>query len=109
MEILILIAAHLFGDFALQDSFQAATKGDNLYILFVHSALWTTSIIIGLYILGYILSFPHILWLFVTHMCIDKWKCSKKDKTNALTYDLYIDQVLHMCTICITLYWLKGF
>ena len=32
-------------------------------------------------------------------MLIDKWKCSRKDKSKALTTDLYIDQALHMVQI----------
>lgn len=39
-KIVILIMCHLIGDYVLQIDFIAKTKGQNLYHLFVHCALY---------------------------------------------------------------------
>jgi len=105
MDLLILLQLHLIGDFVLQNDFLANTKGSNKFILFVHSSLWAGSIAIGLNAMG-LLSPWKLVFLIVGHMIIDQVKCNKKDKTYALTRDLYIDQICHVIQILIV-YWMN--
>lgn len=105
MDILTLIAMHLVGDFAWSNSWISEVKATNNYILTVHSGLWTFAMGIGFYLIGIQLSVLEVFILFVTHYLIDKWKCNLKDKTNALTGDLYVDQISHMIVVMM-IYWL---
>jgi len=104
VDILILIASHLVGDYVLQNDFLATNKGGNSFILFVHSALWTLAVAIGFYVIGIELGIIAVLYLVITHMIIDKMKCQIEDKTYALTRDLYLDQILHLVTILMVYY-----
>ena len=86
--IIILIMCHLFGDYVLQSSFIAQTKGDNVYHLFVHCALYTLPFLI---VFGFTW---HAFIIFTTHMIIDPLKA----KYHKLSY--LEDQVLHYA-ICL--------
>jgi hypothetical protein len=44
------------------------------------------------------------LFLFIGHYAIDMKKAKKKDKRNALTKDLYIDQAFHLVQLIFVLY-----
>ena len=102
INLLILIWLHLFGDYHLQDDFQAQNKGKNDFILFVHSALWTGLICIGLFIVG-LFAWWKIIMLLMGHFIIDRWKARKEDKTYSLTRDLWLDQGLHFIQLLLCL------
>lgn len=82
-------------DFFFQNDFQSKLKGKNLYILFVHSFIYTMTISL---IFMYFNVF--VLWKFfiilLSHMYIDYSKSHAKDKSKSLTTYLYIDQLLHI-------------
>lgn len=80
---------HLLGDYVLQMSFIAETKGNNWYHLFVHCAL---------YCLPFFIAFG-LCWqlavIFATHMIIDPLK-ARYGKINYIT-----DQILHYLVMAI--------
>jgi len=89
-----LIVAHYMGDFPLQGEFLANLKGSNDYLLFVHSVIWTGCICSVLVYFG-IFAWWKVALLLGGHFIIDRFKARKEDKTDALTCDLWIDQMLH--------------
>lgn len=100
LKLLFLYFLNLVGDYPLQGEFLANMKGKYNYLLFVHCAIWTGTVCVGLYLIGS-LSAWKIIFLLAGHIAIDFWKARKKDKTNALTRDLWIDQFLHFLQILI--------
>lgn len=94
-QFLVLFWLHFVADYPLQGEFLATFKGKCDYLLFCHVVIWTGAITAGLFFTG-----NYALWkvamLLVGHFIIDRWKARKKDKTNALTEDLWKDQLLHM-------------
>lgn len=96
--IITLITVHCIADYPLQGDFLANIKGKNFFLLMVHSWIWSGLIWIS-GTMFFIANITDFLVLLVGHMLIDKWKCSRKDKSKALTTDLYIDQALHMVQI----------
>lgn len=100
IEIGFLYFLNLVGDYPLQGEFLAQMKGKNFYLLFVHCAIWTGTVCVGLHLLG-ILVLWKIIFLLVGHILIDYWKCHSKDKELALTVDLWIDQFLHFIQILV--------
>ena len=79
--IIILIMCHLFGDYVLQSSFIVKTKGDNVYHLIVHCALYTLPFLIAF---GFVWQ---LLVIFIVHLFVDPLKArfNKKNKiTNGL-------------------------
>ena len=87
--IIKLIMCHLLGDYVLQVSFIAETKGNNWYHLFVHCALYCLPFFIA-FGLGWQLAV-----IFATHMIIDPLK-ARYDKINYIT-----DQILHYSVMAI--------
>jgi hypothetical protein len=80
---------HLLGDYVLQVSFIAETKGNNWYHLFVHCALYCLPFFIA-FGLGWQLAV-----IFATHMIIDLLK-TRYSKINYIT-----DQILHYSVMAI--------
>jgi len=87
--IIKLIMCHLLGDYVLQMSFIAETKGNNWYHLFVHCALYCLPFFIA-FGLGWQLAV-----IFATHMIIDPLK-ARYGKINYIT-----DQILHYSVMAI--------
>jgi len=101
----MMLTLHLVADFPMQGDFLANIKGKNFFLLLCHSFMWAGIIYFGLKCFG--LADPWEFWfLGIVHAAIDKWKCSRKDKTKALTTHLYIDQALHFLQIIAAMYWL---
>lgn len=89
LKIIMLTLCHLVGDYVLQTSFIAETKGVNWYHLFVHCAL---------YILPFVVVFGFVwqaIIIFAAHLVIDPLKARWK-KINYWT-----DQTLHYLTMLI--------
>ena len=103
MELLFLVGLHFIGDYVLQNDFLAKNKGDNEFLLAVHCYLWTSIICAGLLLLGKF-TIASSVFLFIGHFIIDRKKAKRKDKSKALTTDLYIDQALHLIQLIMVLY-----
>lgn len=87
-----LLFCHLVGDYILQTSFIAGTKGSNWYHLFVHCTL---------YCLPFLAMFGYswgIMLLFVAHMIIDTLKA----RYTKISYPE--DQIIHYLTILVYMY-----
>lgn len=108
IELVVLLTAHLFGDFVFQNDFLAKNKGDNIFIMCVHCYLWSIIMFCGFVILNLNAGILTFLSLFISHFIIDKWKCSIEDKSKALTFDLYVDQLLHSVITILIFLILKG-
>lgn len=74
-NMIILVLCHLIGDYVLQSDYIARTKGENLYHLFVHSALYCVPFMV---VFGASMQ-DCIFALFVTHMFIDAMKARYKE------------------------------
>lgn len=103
MNLLFLLWLHFVGDYPLQGSFLAQMKGKHDYLLLCHAIIWTGTISTGLWMIGS-LAMWKVGFLLAGHFVIDRWKARKEDKTNALTMDLLIDQVLHFVQIAAVYY-----
>ena len=98
--IIMLVVAHCIGDYPLQGTFLAEMKGSNHFLLLVHSIIWAGVIYLALMIGGEAEPWKFV-FLASIHLFIDHWKCTRKDKSKALTKHLYIDQALHMVQLAI--------
>ena len=94
----LLLALHCLADYPLQGDFLASFKGKNKICMFVHCVIWSGLIYFGLKHLG-IAQYWHIPFLFLGHMLIDCWKCSRSGNGKELTTDLLVDQFLHLIQI----------
>lgn len=112
MNFFILIFAHYIADYVFQSDFLGTTKGISWYNLFVHCIIYTGTITIVFYLLGYTEFYLIIGILLTTHIIIDKAKCviGKKYKdSHDIGYGayngniLYIDQVLHILILVLLL------
>lgn len=100
-QLLFLIYMHYLGDYPLQGDFLGQFKAKYNYLLFVHSLIWTGTVCIGLELLG-LFSVWKLIFLFIGHFYIDRWKCRHKQKEKfGLTKLLWIDQFLHFIQILI--------
>ena len=107
MEIFVhLLLGHCLADYPLQGDFLANIKGKNTFLLMIHSAIWACIIWSILNYHGLASTFVEFFVLFIWHMVIDKWKCSRPDKTKALTTDLYIDQAAHATQILVSVFFI---
>ena len=91
-RIIQLLLCHLIGDYVLQIDFIAKTKGQNLYHLFVHCAL---------YCVPFYVCFGmdmKLLALFISHFIIDLFK-ARYNKINYVT-----DQIIHYLILLIYIF-----
>lgn len=95
-KILWVMLAHYVLDYPLQSDFLAKTKGQYFYSLFAHSVIYGLGMALVLKILGVFTLWKAVV-LVCSHIIIDYFKASAKDKDKALTTYLYIDQGLHIC------------
>ena len=87
--IVLIILCHLIGDYVLQCDFIAQTKGDNVYHLIVHCALYSLPFLI---MFGFVWQ---LLVIFIVHLFVDPLKVH----FNKITY--LEDQVIHYVTLFI--------
>jgi len=99
---LLLLFIHFLMDYPLQGDFLANVKGDNVFLLFVHSSLWGLPIYLACSVFGSA-DLPLLAFLILGHMAVDKWKCGENRycKDGALTKYLYIDQAFHLVQIIV--------
>jgi hypothetical protein len=102
LKIIILMQGlNYIADYPLQGDFLGTMKSKYNYLLFVHCFIWTTCIMAGLIYFG-LFEWWKILFLFILHFLIDKWKCRNKNKEEkGFTSLLWIDQLLHFIQILI--------
>lgn len=102
-KIYMFLFLHALADYPLQGDFLAKFKGTNWIAMTAHCLIWSGLIYLGLmyYGLEAEYKFP---FLFLGHMAIDKWKCSRSGNGKELTTDLLIDQLLHFGQIAICIY-----
>ena len=101
--LLALTVAHLIGDFPLQGNFLATNKGRYDFLLAVHALIATGCVCL---VLGSINRFTWLIggFLLVGHFIIDRWKARKRDKSDGLTEDLWLDQAMHFLQLCIVVF-----
>ena len=94
--IVFLIIAHCVGDYLFQNSYLAANKGKDKYLLFVHSTLYVFGVILTAYIFSIEISVLQILVLFIAHMVTDHIKASGVSvKALGDKKALILDQIIH--------------
>lgn len=95
MNILWLILAHFIADYPLQGDFLAQTKGKYWYSLFAHSVIYGLTVALCFQLIG-VLAIWKVPVLILSHIFIDYFKATAKNKDKALTTYLYLDQALHI-------------
>lgn len=76
---ILLIGGHTIGEYALQSNWIATEKCKSLYVLFVHSMIWTTVISIFGLMMGFGIDSKMILFvLLVPHFIMDYTKAQTK-------------------------------
>lgn len=103
--VVFLIMAHCVGDYLFQNSYIAANKGKDKYLLFVHSVLYVFGIILTAHVFSIEISVLQILTLFITHMITDHIKAIGIS-TEALGEKkaLIVDQVIHYLVLFLVFY-----
>lgn len=102
-NLLFLQLANYIGDYPLQGDFLGQFKSKYYYLLFVHTFIWTGVVSCALVYVGQF-DWWKLIFLFVGHFFIDKWKCRhNKNKELGLTKLLWIDQSLHFIQMIIVL------
>ena len=102
MNFLILLFAHLLADYPLQGEFLATMKGKNVIVLFSHAGIWTGTIALAAYFLGFDIGYLDIALLFIIHAIADYLKAANKlwyKKFDSLKGGLLIDQLIHIFQI----------
>ena len=94
-NILWILLAHYLLDYPLQSNFLAQTKGEYFYSLFVHSMIYGLGMAFVFKLIGIFTIWKAIV-LVISHIIIDYFKATAKNKEKALTNYLYIDQSLHI-------------
>ena len=102
-NILWILLAHYIADYPLQTCPQAKTKGRYFYSLLSHSIIYGLTISLAFKILGVFAIWKAIV-LIVSHVVIDYFKATSKNKEKAMTTYLYIDQALHITINIILMY-----
>jgi hypothetical protein len=104
MTFLILLFGHLLADFPLQSHFMATTKGQNRISLFSHSGIWTGTVLIAAYLIGYQVTVYDVFTFFIVHVILDFAKAKPVGfykKLNPLGMGLALDQILHVLQILV--------
>ncbi|MHA6260062.1 DUF3307 domain-containing protein [Sporosarcina sp. CAU 1771] len=110
MDFLILLFAHLLGDYPLQGEFLAKMKGKNFIILSTHAGIWTGMILIAAYLIGYSVDIWDVFILFTVHAIADYMKAKPLGfykKLNPLGWGLGIDQAIHIGQILIFMFFMS--
>lgn len=101
IEILIVIlSAHMFGDYFLQTDYLAMNKGKDNYILLAHCILYGLGIGIVFGIFGFTLTAIDLALISAIHYPVDYLKA--RGITSKLIGDknaLILDQVIHYITL----------
>lgn len=95
-----ILFAHMLGDYFLQTDYIAKNKGKDLYILLVHSVLYTLGVC---FIFGAGISYHSYVLICATHFLVDYFKATEITvRRFGANGALFIDQAIHYATlICI--------
>jgi hypothetical protein len=99
---LTLLFAHLLADYPLQGDFLALNKGKNPIALLTHAGIWTGTISVTWFLLGYEVSYMMVASLFIVHTVLDYLKATNKlfyKKFDSLKGGLLLDQLFHVLQI----------
>lgn len=103
--VVFLIMAHCVGDYLFQNSYIAANKGKDKYLLFVHSVLYVFGIILTAHVFSIEISVLQILTLFITHMITDHIKAiGISIEALGEKKALIVDQVIHYLVLFLVFY-----
>lgn len=89
-KIIVLAAAHFFGDFPFRNEFLALNKGKSWEINFYHAAVYTSTFVL----FGTGLSPLALLIILVSHFIIDPLKCRW-----GFIKHVWVDQLLHAAVL----------
>ncbi len=98
-----LFFVHLVTDFPLQGDFLATMKTKNLFILLVHSGIWTGGICYVLTHFG-LFSYWKLVFLLIGHAAADRVKDRYSPEDKKLTTSLYIDQLWHAIQLLVVMF-----
>ena len=104
MTFCILVFAHLLADYPLQGQFLSDYKGENYILLLTHVGIWTGTVALAGYFIGFDVNMLDILLLFTVHLLADGMKAKGKlwyAKMDALKEGLLVDQAIHVIQILI--------
>lgn len=102
MAFLVLLFAHLLADYPLQGEFLATTKGKNMISLVSHAGIWTGTISVAAWLLGFDITILDVFFLFTVHAIADFAKARPLGiykKLDALKGGLLLDQSIHILQI----------
>jgi len=104
IQYLVVMFAHYVGDYPLQGEFLGVFKGKYDYLLLCHCIIWTGCVCVALYLLG-IFAWWKLVFLFVGHIGMDRWKCRHPEREKkGLTSLLWIDQAWHAIQCAVVLF-----
>lgn len=103
---LTLVFAHLLADYPLQSDFLANMKGKNKIVLVSHAGIWTGTILLAVYLLGFEVTLFDVVTLFVVHAIADHLKAKPVGiykKLDSLKGGLLLDQSIHILQILVSM------
>ncbi|KYG90563.1 DUF3307 domain-containing protein [Metasolibacillus sp. FSL H7-0170] len=104
MDFLILVFAHLLADYPLQGEFLATMKGKNFIVLCSHAGIWTGTVLIAAYLIGYSVELSDVFILFTVHAVADFLKARSigvYKNLDPMRMGLFIDQLIHILQLVI--------
>lgn len=105
MTFLVLVYAHLLGDYPLQGQFLSEQKGKNNILLVTHAIIWTGTIALAGHLLGFNIDLIDISLLFVVHLIADWLKATGKlwyaNMDDLKGGGLLIDQSIHIVQLLV--------
>ena len=97
--LMILVASHAIGDYALQSDYIAKEKAKSFYVLFIHVNIWTFIITSVSYFIGLNINMVNVLFiLWIPHLIMDYLKARNKKFKELIpnqSIQLFIDQSFH--------------
>ena len=108
---MLILAAHLAGDFLLQSGWMAYNKKLNIIALLLHTSIYTLLQAVAIIAISY--HYPPIIdsiwWIlgsiFISHAVIDKIEFCQNDEWDQKCF--WVDQSWHAVTLAI-IYWFAG-
>lgn len=102
--ILVVVMAHMFGDYFLQTDYLAMNKGKDNYILFAHCFLYGLGVYGVCLLFGYTLSMVDLMIVIGLHIPMDYIKARGiTPKYMGNKWSLILDQTVHYLTLVIVL------
>lgn len=112
MELILLLIAHLVGDFILQTSKTADNKNESRKHFLIHCGLYSASILLALIWFGPLVNVIIIFIIIsISHMFIDfgRIRLLKNSKKNNELITFLIDQTIHILIILGCIYFISQY